>query len=181
MLGGVRLWRSPEQKVAQHQLAELEKRHALLARSRSEAQAELISHEPEELRLAADLHRYHDLDPLEASATIAGLNEDLLRLHQSMKGTRSASEGTVIGLDALNALVPHLCEAYKVTLIFDPDIYARLSTDVFPQASVRVMGNDAKADEGLLAAAAYDGGPTSSAMTASPITPSSLRLKSAGC
>lgn len=275
------LWRSPEQRVAQHQAAELDKRLALLARSRSEAQAELASHEPEELRLAADLSRYRRFDPLEASATIAGLNEDLLHLHQLMKATRSASEkweamageaarewqrrqhqldqidndiakaqgferelssvasareramihqacesffenskpgavlsglaakrrklerdldklqerlqdimrllekhietlvidgnnlcylasengkGTFIGLDALNTLVPHLCEAYKVTLIFDPGICARLSSNeahlqaLFPQASVRVMGNDAKADEGLLAAAAYDQG-----------------------
>lgn len=275
------LWRSPEQKVAQHQAAELDKRLALLTRSRSEVQAELARHEPEELRLAVDLRRYHGFDLLEASATLAGLNEDLRHLRQLVEATRSASakweamageaacewqrrqrqlkqidhdidkaqgferklsnaasardramihqdcesffenarpgavlselvakrrklerdvdkleerlqgimrllerhietlvidgnnlcylpsengKGTFIGLDALTALVPRLCETYKVTLIFDPGIRARLSTDqaglqaLFPEASVRVMSNDAKADEGLLAAAAYDRG-----------------------
>ncbi|MGV8863216.1 MAG: hypothetical protein ACOH2T_18875 [Pseudomonas sp.] len=273
------LWRSPEQKVAQHQAAELEKRLALLAHSRYEAQAELACHEPEKLRLAIDLRRYRGFDPLQASASIVGLKEDLLHLHQLTEATRSASEkweamageaarewhrrqrqleqidhdiakaqgfewelsnaasprerakihldcesffengrpaavlsGLVakrrklerdveklqerlqdimrllekhiemlvidgsnlcympsengkdmfIGLDALTALVPHLFEGYKVTLMFDSGTCARLSTDearlqaLFPQASVRVMGNDAKADEGLLAAAAYN-------------------------
>ena len=86
------LWRSPEQKVAQHQVAELDKRLAILARSRSEAQAELASHEPEECRLAADLRRYREFDPLEARATVAGLNEELLHLQRLIEHTRSASE-----------------------------------------------------------------------------------------
>ncbi|MBF8669927.1 hypothetical protein IR012_10065 [Pseudomonas putida] len=283
MAGGwlAMLWRSPEQKVALHQATELEKRLALLSQSRSEAHAELARHEPEEQRLAADLRRFRSFDPLETSATITGLNEELLHLRQLMEVTRSASEkweamagevarewqrlqrqleqidndiakargfewelsnadsakaramvhqacesffenskpkavlselnvkrrklerhveklqerlqdimrllekhietlvidgnnlcylpsengkGTFIGLKALTALVPHLCESYKVRLIFDPGICARLSTDeaqlraLFPQANVMVMGNDAKADEGLLAAAAYDQG-----------------------
>lgn len=283
MAGGwlAMLWRSPEQKVALHQATELEKRLALLSQSRSEAHAELARHEPEEQRLAADLRRFRSFDPLETSATITGLNEELLHLRQLMEVTRSASEkweamagevarewqrlqrqleqidndiakargfewelsnadsakaramvhqacesffenskpkavlselnvkrrklerhveklqerlqdimrllekhietlvidgnnlcylpsengkGTFIGLKALTALVPHLCESYKVRLIFDPGICARLSIDeaqlraLFPQAYVMVMGNDAKADEGLLAAAAYDQG-----------------------
>lgn len=273
------LWRSPEQKVAQHQVTELNKRLALLVTSRSETQTELAEHEPETLRLAADLSRYRDFDPLETDAIIIALNGDLLRLHQQIESTRIDSEkweamagdvarewksrqrqleqidhdiakaqsferqlsnastpreramvhqacesffenakpgavlsglntkrrklerdvdklqgrlrdimrllekhietlvidgnnlcylpsesgkGRFIGLEALTALVPHLCVAYKVTLIFDPSICNRLSTDeaqlqaLFPQAGVRVMGNGAKADEGLLAAAAYD-------------------------
>ena len=275
------LWRSPEQKVAQHQVAELNKRLAILARSRSEAQAELASHEPGERRLAADLRRYREFDPLEARATITGLNEERVHLQQLIEHTRSASEkweamagevsrqwqgqqrqleqidydiakaqafewelsnttnrkekalihqecerffenskpaavlsglgnkrrklerdvektqerlrgivrlmekqiekviidgnnlcylpsengkGKFIGLDALNALVPHLSQSYKMTLIFDPGICARLSINdaglraLFPKATVMVMPKDVKADEGILAAAEFDPG-----------------------
>ncbi len=48
--------------------------------------------------------------------------------------------------------------------MFDPGICSKLSTSEselqaqFPQACVSVMGNGAKADEGLLAAAAFDAG-----------------------
>lgn len=86
------LWRSTEQKVAQHQASELDKRLAMLELSRKEAQAELASHEPEERRLAANLRRYRQFNPLEATATITGLNEELAHLHQLIEHTRSASE-----------------------------------------------------------------------------------------
>lgn len=273
------LWRSTEQKVAQHQASELDKRLAMLELSRKEAQAELASHEPEERRLAASLRRYRQFNPLEATATITGLNEELAHLHQLIEHTRSASEkweamagdvsrqwerqqrqlqqidndiakaqgfewalsnassgrekalihqecesffenskpgmvlsglnakrrklerdiekiqerlrditrlmenhietlildgnnlcylpsengkGTFIGLGALIALVPVLCQGYKVTVIFDPGIYARVSSNhaglqaLFPGAKVVVMPRDVKADEALLAAAEFD-------------------------
>lgn len=71
-------------------------------------------------------------------------------------------KGKFIGLEALAALVPHLCQTYKVTLFFDPGIRQRLSmTDaslkaVFPGATVMVMRSKATADEGILAAAEFD-------------------------
>lgn len=275
------LWRSSEQKVAQHQVAELDKRLAILTQSRSEAHAELTRHEPEEQRLSADLRRYRTFNPLEAQATIVGCNEELIHLQQLIEDTRNASErwdamagevsrewqlqqrqlakiendiGTAqdfeqalssaqssrekaqihkacalhfdnskpglvlseltkkrrklerdvlkleerlqdiarlldrhvdalvldgnnlcysptengqsrfVGLAVLNALVPHLCQTYKVTLIFDPGIRSRLSMNdaglraLFPEATVLVMRSGAKADEGILAAAEFDQG-----------------------
>lgn len=79
---------------------------------------------------------------------------------------RPAENGksTFIGLGAVTALVPHLSELYKVVVMFDPGICSKLSTSEselqaqFPQARVSVMGNGARADEGLLAAAAFDAG-----------------------
>lgn len=67
-----------------------------------------------------------------------------------------------IGLMALKALVPHLSSTYKVTLMFDPGIRGQLGLDdaalraAFPQATVVVMQSNAKADDGVLAAAEFD-------------------------
>ena len=275
------LWRSPEQKVAHHQVQEMKKRLALLERSSSEARAELQAHKPRQQRLEADLRRYREFDALRGRATVAGLSEERLQLQQQIEQVRTASEkweamaGEVsrqwqrqqrtleqidndiakaqgfeqalsraaskrdkamihqeceryfdsgrpsavltglntkrrkaerdvektqerlrdivrlldrqietlildgnnlcylptengkarfIGLDALKALVAHLCQSYKVTLIFDPGICARLSVQSaelqaqFPEARVTVMPKATKADEGILAAAEFDQG-----------------------
>lgn len=67
-----------------------------------------------------------------------------------------------IGLVALKALVSHLCATYKVTLVFDPGIRQQLKMDdgalqaAFPNATVVVMNDKAKADEAILAAAEFD-------------------------
>lgn len=275
------LWLSAEQKVAQHQAAELGRRLELLAQSRREVEAELNKHKPGEALLAQNLQRYRQFDLLEASATEAGMTRELQQLQLQMESTRIASnkweamagaavrewsksarqlemiendiaeaEGmdsalsraqnnkekwsiheacesrfevrdpkivvkrlkgkrgyqehelnkmkdrvednlrlldnaietlildgnnlcnrpaengktTFIGLSAISALVPHLSELYKVVVMFDPGICGKLGTNEarlqaqFPQARVSIMGNGATADEGLLAAAAFDAG-----------------------
>lgn len=275
------LWLSAEQKVAKYQAAELGKRLELLTQSRREVEAELNKHKPGEASLTQSLQRYRQFDLLEASATEAGMAQELLQLQSLMESTRLASnkweamagaavrewaksarqleliendiaeaEGmeralssthnrhekwsihqaclgrfdvqnpslvvkrlkgkrayqeqelakkkdrvednlrllenaietlildgnnlcyrpaengrsTFIGLGVVSALVPHLSELYKVVVLFDPGICGRLATTEanlqaqFPQARVSVMGNGAKADEGILAAAAFDAG-----------------------
>lgn len=68
-----------------------------------------------------------------------------------------------IGLAALEALVPHLCERYKTIIVFDPgirgmlhmrdrDIQARFAS----AAEVHVVATSAKADETVLAIAETD-------------------------
>lgn len=275
------LWLSAEQKVAKHQAAELGKRLKLLTQSRREVEAELNKHKPGEASLTQSLQRYRQFDLLEASATEAGMAQELQLLQSLMERTQLASdkweamagaavrewaksarelemiendiaeaEGmesalsstqdrrvkrsihlacqerfevsrpgqvleklkgkrsyrekelakkkdrvednlrlldnaietlildgnnlcnrpdengttTFIGLGVLSALVPHLSKLYKVVVFFDPGILGRLRTTEaklqaqFPQARVSFMGNGAIADEGILAAAAYDAG-----------------------
>lgn len=276
------LWLSAEQKVAKHQAAELGKRLELLNQSRREVEAELNKHKPGEALLTQSLQRYRRFDLLEASATEAGMAQELQHLESLMESTRIASNkweamagasvrewaktarqlemidndiaeaevmeralssahnnkhkkrsihqtclarfdvqspgvvlerlkrkrtykeqelakkkdrvednlrllenaietlildgnnlcyrpaengrSTFIGLGVVSALIPHLSELYKVVVLFDPGICGRLATTEarlqaqFPQARVSVMGNGAKADEGILAAAAFDAG-----------------------
>lgn len=70
-------------------------------------------------------------------------------------------KGSFVGLAPLKSLVQELSRLYKITILFDPGIRGLVSKNEsqlqaeFPQAVVKIM-HGAAADEGLMAAAAFD-------------------------